>query len=107
MDKIIELEINNFEKCNNIWNMDKNIDHKNKIYNDLVSGNRKTFVYVKDNAKLIEDIIKLSNTIVYENVNGNYLDYNKIKTLIREKLSTFLYKETECNPMIITVLNEI
>ena len=32
MDKIIELEINNFEKCNNIWNMDKNIDHKNKIY---------------------------------------------------------------------------
>ena len=65
------------------------------------------FVYVKDNAKLIEDIIKLSNTIVYENVNGNYLDYNKIKTLIREKLSTFLYKETECNPMIITVLNEI
>ena len=49
MDKIIELEINNFEKCNNIWNMDKNIDHKNKIYNDLVSGNRKTFVYVKDN----------------------------------------------------------
>ena len=33
MDKIIELEINNFEKCNNIWNMDKNIDHKNKIYN--------------------------------------------------------------------------
>ena len=49
MDKIIELEINNFEKCNNIWNMDKNIDHKNKIYNDLVSGNRKTFVYVNRN----------------------------------------------------------
>lgn len=54
MDKIIELEINNFEKCNNIWNMDKNIDHKNKIYNDLVSGNRKTFVYVKDNEYIAE-----------------------------------------------------
>ena len=54
MDKIIELEINKFEKCNNIWNMDKNIDHKNKIYNDLVSGNRKTFVYVKDNEYIAE-----------------------------------------------------
>lgn len=54
MDKIIELEINNFEKCNNIWNMDKNIDHKNKIYNDLVSGNRKTFVYVKNNEYIAE-----------------------------------------------------
>lgn len=42
MDKIIELEIKNFKKCNNIWNMDKNNDHKNKIYSDLVSGNRKT-----------------------------------------------------------------
>ena len=47
-------KINNFEKCNNIWNMDKNIDHKNKIYNDLVSGNRKTFVYVKDNEYIAE-----------------------------------------------------
>lgn len=65
------------------------------------------FVYVKDNAKLIEDIVKLASTILEENSNGNFLDYNKIKTLIREKLSTFLYKETECNPMIITVLNEI
>lgn len=24
MDKIIKLDIKNFEKCNNIWNMEKN-----------------------------------------------------------------------------------
>ena len=68
MDKIIELEINNFEKCNNIWNMDKNIDHKNKIYNDLVSGNRKTFVYVKDNEYIAEAslvLIKLMKIILF------------------------------------------
>lgn len=41
MGKIIESEIENFEKCNNIWNMNKDVEHKNIIYNDLVSGSRK------------------------------------------------------------------
>lgn len=54
MGKIIETEIENFEKCNNIWNMNKDVEHKNIIYNDLVSGSRKKFVYVKDNEHIDE-----------------------------------------------------
>ena len=54
MKKIIELDIKNFEKCNNIWNMDKNKEHKDKIYNELLNKNRKTFVYVKDDKYIAE-----------------------------------------------------
>ena len=54
MEKIIELDIKNFEKCNNIWNMDKNKEHKDKIYNELLNKNRKTFVYVEDDEYIAE-----------------------------------------------------
>lgn len=65
------------------------------------------FVYVKDNTELIRDISLLCREIINNNNHNNYIDYNKVKNLIREQLSKFLYKETECNPMIITVLQEI
>ena len=54
MDEIIELEINNYEKCNNIWNMEKNKELKERFYKELVSKNRKTFVYVKDGVYIAE-----------------------------------------------------
>ena len=48
MNKIIELEIKNFEKCNNIWNMEKNKELKDRFYKELLNKNRMTFVYTKD-----------------------------------------------------------
>ena len=48
MDEIIELDIKNYEKCNNIWNMEKNKELKDRFYNELLSKNRMTFVYTKD-----------------------------------------------------------
>lgn len=48
MNGIIKLDIKNFEKCNNIWNMEKNKELKNRFYNELLNKTRKTFVYVKD-----------------------------------------------------------
>ena len=54
MDKIIELDVKDFEKCSNIWNMDKNKEHKDKIFNELLNKNRKTFIYVKDDEYIAE-----------------------------------------------------
>ena len=68
MGKIIESEIENFEKCNNIWNMNKDVEHKNIIYNDLVSRSRKKFVYVKDNEQLTKlhlFLIKMMKIILF------------------------------------------
>ena len=48
MDEIIELDIKNFEKCNNIWNMEKNKELKDRFYSELQNKNRITFVYTKD-----------------------------------------------------------
>lgn len=54
MDKIIELDIKNYEKCNNIWNMEKNKELKERFYEELQSGNRKTFIYTKDEEYIAE-----------------------------------------------------
>ena len=48
MKKINELDIKDFEKCSNIWNMEKNKELTNRFYNELLTKNRKTFVYTKD-----------------------------------------------------------
>ena len=37
MEKIIELDIKDFEKCNNIWDMNKQKKLKEKFYNELLN----------------------------------------------------------------------
>ena len=41
------------------------------------------------------------------NITDSYIDYNKIKTEIRDELGKYLYNETECKPMIIAVIQEV
>ena len=65
------------------------------------------FIYVKENAEFIEEMKNISLAIINNNITSNYVDFNKIKTEIREDLGKFLYSETECKPMIITIINEI
>lgn len=43
--KIVKLKHENFEKCSNVWDLKENEEFTKKIYNDLKSGNRITFVY--------------------------------------------------------------
>ena len=54
MDEIIELDIKNFEKCNNIWNMEKNKELKDRFYSELQNKNGITFVYTKDEEYIAE-----------------------------------------------------
>lgn len=66
------------------------------------------FVYVKDSYELINEIKKLSEEIIIKNTKGNkYIEYNKVKNVIRDELSKYLIKETGNKPMIITVIQEI
>ena len=65
------------------------------------------FIYVKENSDLIDEIKKISLEVINENISNNYVEYNKIKIGIRERLSKFLYEQTECRPMIITVIQEV
>jgi len=65
------------------------------------------FVYVKDSADLIKEIERISLEKIIENTNNNYVEFNKIKNSIREEVGKYLYLETECKPMIITVIQEV
>lgn len=48
--KIIRLKPSDYEKCGNIWDMQRQSDLAAQLYQRLLSGNQTTFVYTIDNA---------------------------------------------------------
>ncbi len=94
-------------KDNGIIIVSTTVDRKTK---DILAGPEiltRGFVYVKDSVALIKEIEKISLAIVKKNIVHNYVDYNKIKNDMRDQLGKYLYRETECEPMIISVVQEI
>ena len=83
----------------------------NKNTKEIVSGPEvltRGFVYVKDSYELIKEIKKMSEDIIVQNTVGlKYVEYNKIKNIIRDELSKYLINQTGNKPMIITVMQEI
>ena len=67
----------------------------------------KGFILERDNTDLMKEALKISTNIINDNVKIKYIDYNKIKISIREKLGKFLYQETGSKPMILIVTQEI
>ena len=65
------------------------------------------FIYVKDNMDVLKESSIISEQIIKNNTSKNYVDYNNIKQEIRSTLGKYFYDETECRPMIITVIGEI
>ncbi len=65
------------------------------------------FIYVKDSKEMIEEIKKICEEVIKNNITPTYIDYNLIKNQIREELGHYLYSETECKPMIIAVVQEV
>ena len=65
------------------------------------------FIYVKENIDFINQIKEISSEIINKSISSNYVDYSKIKTDLRDILGNFFYNETECKPMVITLINEI
>jgi len=65
------------------------------------------FVYVKDNIDLIKEIENISSNIIESNSKEHYIDFNQIRTEIRDRVGKYLYQETECKPMILSVIQEV
>lgn len=65
------------------------------------------FIYVRESTDMIDEMKRISLEVIHENTSDNYVEYNKIKMSIRDRLSRYLYEETECKPMIITVVQEV
>ena len=82
----------------------------NKKTKEILAGPEiltRGFIYVKENIDIIEKMKEISLSVINANISNNYVEFNKIKTGIRDELGKYLYNETECKPMIITVINEI
>lgn len=84
-----------------------NIDKTTRNIINKVNIITKGFIYVKDNIDIIKESENIVKDVILENVKNNFIDYNKLKLDIRDRLGKYFYKETESKPMIITVIQEI
>ena len=67
------------------------------------------FVYVKESTDLIRETEDICLEVIKDNIESDSkkVDYTNIKNDVRDKLGKYFYKETECKPMIITVIQEV
>lgn len=70
-DNIIQLEPKDYYKCNNIWNMARDQNRTKKWYDEIVSGNRITFVYVQNGEFIGEGSLVLKNDDPDYTIPGN------------------------------------
>ena len=47
--EIIKLDITDYQKCSNIWDMKRHSELAEKFYNELLTGNRTTYIYTINN----------------------------------------------------------
>ncbi len=68
----------------------------NKQTKEIISGPEvltRGFVYVRDSYELINEIKKISEDIIIKNTKSvKYIEYNKVKNIIRDELSKYLIK---------------
>lgn len=65
------------------------------------------FIYVKENTDLINESLKMCEAVINEAKTPQYVDFNKVKIGIRDRLGKFFYDQTNSKPMIIVVVQEV
>ncbi|MDY5576962.1 MAG: ribonuclease J [Lachnospiraceae bacterium] len=81
-----------------------------KYSNQLLAGPdivSRGFVYVREAENLLEDARKVVNDAVLECVDKNISDWGKIKMVVKETLSDYLWKKIKRNPMILPIIMEV
>lgn len=81
-----------------------------KYSNQLLAGPdivSRGFVYVREAENLLEDARKVVNDAVVECVEKNISDWGRIKMIVKETLSDYLWKKIKRNPMILPIIMEV
>ena len=70
--KIEKLKPEDYNKCSNIWDMNEKPKLAKMFYDDLVSGNRVTFIYLENNDFIGEGslVLKKRILIILFRING-------------------------------------
>ena len=71
---------------------------------DIVS---RGFVYVKDNEELMNAARDLACSVIDEQYDSKYHDWNSVKTKVRDEISRLMYEKTKRSPMILPIFMEI
>ena len=65
------------------------------------------FVYVKESEELMDELKAIATQTLYECECRHLTDWSTIKGMVKGDLSSFLYKKTKRNPMILPVIMEV
>ena len=71
---------------------------------DIVS---RGFVYVRESEDLMEEARMIISDALDECMDKNITDWGKIKNVMKDSLSDFLWKRTKRNPMILPIIMEV
>ena len=81
-----------------------------KYSNQLLAGPdivSRGFVYVRESEDLMEEAQKIVDEAVQGCLKRRVSDWGKIKNMIRDSLSDFLWKKMKRNPMILPIIMEV
>ena len=71
---------------------------------DMIS---RGFVYVRESENLMEDVKRLIAMKVNECVSSGITDWATLKSIIKDNLREYIYRETKRNPMILPIIMEV
>lgn len=71
---------------------------------DIVS---RGFVYVRESEDLMEEARQVLTSAVEKCLTGRYVDWSKIKVVIRDTMNEFIWKKTKRKPMILPIIMDV
>ncbi len=71
---------------------------------DIVS---RGFVYVRESEDLMEEARQVLSEAIDKCLMGRYVDWNKIKLVIRDTMNDFIWKKTKRRPMILPIIMDV
>ncbi len=81
-----------------------------KYSNQLLAGPdivSRGFVYVRESEDLLDEAKRVVDDAVMDCLDRHVTDWGKIKNIIRDSLSDFLWKRMKRNPMILPIIMEV
>ncbi len=81
-----------------------------KYSNQVLSGPdivSRGFVYVRESENLMDEAREVVNSALIRCLDGNVTDWGKIKNVVKDSLSDFIWKKTKRNPMILPIIMEV
>ena len=81
-----------------------------KYSNQLLAGPdivSRGFVYVRESENLMDEAREVVQDAIEDCLSRNISDWGKIKNVIRESLSDYLWKKMKRNPMILPIIMEV